>query len=349
METGRFRTMNRRQILSAAAMLIGGATSSLADDIIILRPDIEGAHPRYVSYATVGPYLFPERPLIVSGILGRRMMVFSSKLVRNPRLVVFSHNVLADPVAYSTLLWHWVSHGYIVVAPLHDDSIIEDGPTIRVSDVSGASRWPIAELLEDRNAWQGRVDACKSVLDMVPLIEKSVGGITINVERPVIVGHGYGAYVAQLILGTKVMTSDKEVLDLSSPGFFSGIFLSPQGKGVMGLTEASWAGVAAPHLSVIAEHDSDFTGQPATEKTAAYYNSAPGYKHMGVLRGGGPSSYSGQLSGNGQKNEKRAEVLRALSTGFLKAYADFDNIAFQDMTDSFFERNSLGAVTEKRR
>lgn len=341
--------MNRRQFFLATALSVLGTSAAVGQDSIILRPDIDGAHPRYAAYATVGPFLYPERPMIVTGILGRRMMVFASQASKNPRLIVFSHAALADPIAYSNLLWHWVSHGYIVVAPLHDDSIIEDGPTIRTNTPGETSKWPIAELLEDRNAWQGRVDACKSVLDVIGLIEDAVGGIKINIERPVIVGHGYGAYVAQLILGTRVATTDSGVIDLSSKRFFSGIFLSPQGEGVMGLTSESWAKVTSPHLSIIAEYDNDFTGQPPTEKTAAFYKSAPGYKHLGVLRGGGPGSYSGQLSGSGQKNQKRVEVLRALTTAFMSAYANYNEIAFQDMTDGFFERNSLGVMTEKRR
>ncbi|MTH94843.1 hypothetical protein, partial [Roseibium sp. RKSG952] len=300
--------MDRRRFLAASASTILGASVAAAQDAIILRPDIDGAHPRYVAYATVGPFIYPERPLVVTGLLGRRMVVFASQMSKNPRLIVFSHTALADPVTYSNLLWHWVSHGYIVVAPLHDDSIIEDGPTIRVNTPGETSKWPIAELLEDRGAWEGRCDACKSVLDVIGLIEDAVGGIKINVERPVIVGHGYGAYVAQLILGTRVVTADSGVDDMSSTRFFSGIFMSPQGEGVMGLTAESWASVSAPHLSIIAEHDNDFTGQPPTAKTAAFYKSQPGYKHMGILRGGGSGIYSGQLSGIGQKNQKRVEA-----------------------------------------
>lgn len=344
-----YNKSRRYFLFGAAACLL--PQLSLAQDVdnspLIIREHIPGVDPRYAAYATQGPYVFSASPTTVKG-RGFDYMVFFPRNHENPRLIVFSHGAVAEPLAYRDLLWHWASHGFVVVAPLHRDSIIENGPSLRKTSVNSYSEWNISALLEDPVAWQERAEACVSVLDDLKLINDAIGQ-TVNVERPIIVGHGYGAYVAQMLLGSSVKDGDNKRRTFADPRFFAGILMSPQGPGVMGLDENSWNDINAPMLYLLAERDDDFTGQPYSEKAKSYKLSKPGYKHIGLLKNGSANTFSGQVARSNPTEKKLFEVLKAFSTAFLLAYGDYDKQAFQDMTTNFFERMSLGVIDEGRR
>jgi len=358
-------SMTRRRLLGLAATAAAAAASRawaqdaagtetdgnapLVPDVpdpLIIRPEIQGVDPRYAAYATSGDVLFPSTPQTVSIRTGNVVVFAPLRPLPGARLVVFSHGALADPLTYRDLLWHWTSHGYVVAAPLHSDAVIENGPTLRKTRPGSFSEWPVATLLEDPVAWRSRVAACVSCLDDIVFIE-AAAGMEIDTSRAIIAGHGYGAYVAQLLTGATVTSGDGQRLDFSDPRFFAGIAMSPQGPGVMGLDEASWQAVASPMLYLVAENDLDFTGQPAMEKAKAYQLAKPGYKHIGFLRNASSNAFTGTRT---NENERRIfEAVKAMSTGFLKSYSAYDGEAFHDMTSDFFERMTLGLVDEGRR
>ena len=328
----------------AATPARGQVKQIATEDPLILRPQIEGVDPRYAAYALTGQYLTPSAPFAISSGLSN-VAVFHPRNATTARVVVFSHAALTSPLTYRELIWHWVSHGFVVLAPQHNDAVIESGPTLRRNEAGKVSQWPVAALLEDPSAWYARVQACKACLDMTDLIEGATG-IKLNLDRPVIAGHGYGAYIAQLLLGAKVTQADGKTASFADPRFFSGMFLSPQGPGVMGLNEDSWKDVSAPCLFLVSENDFDFTGQPSAQKGKSYQLSRPGYKHLGFLVGGGPNTFTGQMAQTSSREAKLFEALKAMSTAFLSAYANYDTTAFADMKTRFFERMSLGSLTE---
>jgi hypothetical protein len=339
-------SINRRSFLGlAAGGLTLGAFNVKAQQLII-RPEVSGTDPRYAAYATAGEFLHPTSPLAFNTEVSR-VFVFYPEGVKNAQIVVFSHGALSDPFTYRDLLWHWASHGFVVVAPLHDDAIIKNGPSLRRLK-NGLSDWPIPALLEDTNAWSNRLLACRSCLDMAGAIKKQTG-IDIDFARPVIAGHGYGAYIAALAIGATVLDQNKNRRSFRDTRFFSAICFSPQGPGVMGLDEQSWASIQQPMLSLVAENEIDFTEQPWKKKGESFKLAAPGYKHFGMLKGGSTNSFSGQMAGGGNDETRVYEVVKAFTTGFLEAYADYDPIAFKDLTSNFFQRMSLGAVVEYRR
>ena len=338
--------LERRRFL--ALMLAAAAPTALlaqeAENPLILRPQIEGVDPRYSDYALVGPRLTPSAPFSISSGISD-VAIFHPRDVKESRVVVFSHAALASPMTYVNLIWQWVSHGFTVLAPQHDDAVIENGPTIRKNTVGEVSKWPVDALLQDATAWKRRADACNACLEMGDLVEGATG-VKLNLERPVIAGHGFGAYIAQLLVGATVEQAGAGRVSFRNPRFFSSISLSPQGPGVMGLKEDSWKEVASPCLYLLAEDDYDFTGQPYTEKGKAYKLAHPGYKHLGVLMGGTSTSFSGQMEKTSSREARIFEAIKAMSTAFLKAYADYDTQAFQDMKSHFFERMTLGTVKE---
>jgi len=343
-EAGRQSITRRSLLLGAAAAL---APARVGAEPLIIRPEMRGVDPRYAAYATVGPYTFPESPISFRTARSN-MVVFHPEGARSARIVVFSHGALADPLTYAALLRHWASHGFVVAAPLHEDAVIENGLKLRRSSAAGVAEWQIGNLLEDEKAWRERTDACSACLDAIPLLSKATG-IRVMDERPVIAGHGYGSFIAQILLGARVKGGDGGPAEYVDTRFFSGILMSPQGAGVMRLDKESWAGVANPLLSLIAPNERDFTGQPPEARLDPYRLSKAGYKHLGRLRGGDGTTFSGRSAGSSPEQGALFTVIKAITTGFLHAYSSYDETAFADMGSDFFERMSLGVIDEARR
>jgi hypothetical protein len=338
-------SMTRRTFLMGAGSALVPSLASAQS--MIIRPEISVSDPRYAMYATIGERRTPPSPASFRTIRSK-VVVYHPTNVEEARLIVFSHAALADPTTYHNLLLHWASHGFVVVAPLHDDAAIERGLSYRKSSASGASEWQFGELLDNPIAWRERTDACSGCLDAIPLITQATGIHIVN-DRPVIAGHGYGAYIAQLLLGGTVVEPDGKRGSFHDDRFFSGILLSPQGSGIMGLDARSWEKVAAPLLTVVAEGDRDFGKQDAEKKSEPFKLSAPGYKHLYRLKGGSSNSFAGQLSGTNASEAKLFEIIKAVTTAFLMAYASYDEKAFADVSSNFFERMSLGIAKEFRR
>jgi len=336
--------ITRRSLLLGAASLAPSA--SMAQQLII-REEIKGVEPRYASYATVGDFALPRAPVSIRTPRSQ-IIIFYPLRAESARLVVFSHGALSEPMTYGSLLRHWTSHGFVVVSPVHEDAVLEEGLKLRRNQVAGISEWQIPKLLEDEKAWRARSDACSACIDAIPLISGATG-VRVLDERPVVVGHGLGAFAAQLLMGARVRSSAGAILDYKDPRFFAGILLSPQGSGVMGLEKDSWANVPNPLLTVLGTMERDFTGQKPEAKADPYRLSTAGYKHLAVIEGANSNSYAGQSALALPEEAKRFQVLKALTTAFLKAYSSYDEAAFRDMSTDYFQRMSLGAVQEQRR
>ena len=94
-------------------------------------------------------------------------------------LVVFSHGYAISPIVFSTLVEHYASHGYIVLAPEHDETF----------DQSLTGFW---KALIDRP-----VDIHRTI-DYAELLTKPgepLAGL-IDMDNIAVVGHSYGGYTA---------------------------------------------------------------------------------------------------------------------------------------------------------
>ena len=101
-------------------------------------------------------------------------------------LVVFSHGYSLSPIVYSTLVEHYASQGYVVLAPEHNESF----------DGSLTGFW---EELIDRP-----VDIHRTI-DYAEQLAKSgapLGGL-IDLDNIAVVGHSYGGYTALAAAGAR--------------------------------------------------------------------------------------------------------------------------------------------------
>ena len=345
--------IDRRTFITAAAAALVGSKASKAqttldfDRAAILRPPLEGVTRRMSEFALDGPFVYPSAPVVFQGD-DARYYFYIPRGIKKARLVIFSHGALSEPQSYKDLLFHWASQGFIVAAPLHDDAILETGPTLRKTVSGEVSSWDIAPLLQDPNAWKNRVDRCVECIEIAHEIANT-GGFEIPEDRIVIAGHGYGAYTTQLLMGAEVTGPNGNKLRFRDDRFFAGISLSTQGPGIMGLDENSWKPVASPMLHVLSEGEDDFTGQSWETRSQAFSLSASGYKHLAVIRNGGTNLFTkGKAPGMDRAITGYLSV-KAMTACFLKSYGDYDTAAFANLGDDFFERNSGGNLVEYTR
>jgi hypothetical protein len=341
--------IRRRDFLAGAgALLLGAGRASAQDAPAIIRPRLDGVSRRMSELAQDGPFIYPSAPLLFNG--DARYYFFMPKAFKSGRLVVFSHGALADPLSYKDLLFHWASHGFVVAAPLHDDAILESGPTLRSSssNAGAVSEWNVGQLLEDPEAWKTRVDRCLESIEIAQEIADTTGFELIT-DRIIMAGHGYGAFTTQLLMGTQVSVPSGEKLNFRDKRFFAGICMSTQGPGIMGLDDQSWKNVTSPMLHILSEGDDDFTGQDWKTRSQAFSLSAPGYKNLAMIRKGGPTLFTKGAEINPTSSMTGYLSVKAITACFNKAYGDYDTQAYGNLTDDFFERNSNSFMVEYRR
>lgn len=319
------------------------------DSLVLRRPRREREDRDWYLLTQRGPFVPSPKPATIP--FGRgRVIVHWPKDYDQGHLVVFSHAALADPIIYRPLLQHWASHGFVVVAPVHDDSLQERGLLTRRATGVGSAVWEVDRILNDVLAWSDRVNQCSTGLDNAELIAKAIQ-MKVLTQRPIIVGHDFGAYVTQLLLGTKVVTEGQRPFAPVDDRWFGGIAMSPQGPGIMGLSESSWDELRRPLLVVEAALEQDFTGQTAADKIACYTRSPPGYKHLAWFGQGPRSIYAGSpaQAGDNRAETLMVEDLKAVTTAFLIAYAKYDREMFERIQLDWPQGATQNRITARHR
>ncbi len=101
-------------------------------------------------------------------------------------LVVFSHGFALSPIVYSTLVEHYASQGYVVLAPEHNEGF----------DGSLTGFWK--ELID-------RPVDIRRTIDHAELLTKSGAPLAgmIDLDNIAVVGHSYGGYTALAAAGAR--------------------------------------------------------------------------------------------------------------------------------------------------
>lgn len=323
------KLLDRREVVAGLAASILASDSARAQNMV-MRPPGSGTDPRYIRYSQAGPYVGGDNQRVFTiPDLGFRAAVHVPRAAE-ASIIVFSHGALADPQVYRPLLAHWTSHGFAVVAPIHDDSAIERGLNARREDPHTGTHWELSRLLGDPESWQLRTNMCSDILNATEVVSK-LTGCRLMTKRPIIVGHSHGAYCAQLLMGATAQAGEGKTLSIPDSRFTAGIFLSPQGEGTLGLTDTSWAGLDRPGLSVIAGREMDPNGQGPNEKMSAFRRSTAPYQHLAVERDGDRDMFTGQGTATASDQQMRFDDLKAITTAFLLAYVRSDEQAFGDL------------------
>ena len=305
-----------------------------------------------------GPYDFDQRDLTLQdGARGKELPVRvyvpwpkPNVRLRDAKLplVVFSHGAGGSRDVGSELLGHWASHGYVVVAPTHADSIALQRAAGEKPDMDKT----IASLAKP-GMREERVRDCTLILDQIGTIEQEIPEIAdrIDMEHIGLAGHSAGAMTTMIATGVQ----DQRNAALGDPRFDCALVLSGQGPG-KGLIfgQDSWAQWALPALVMTGSLDSSSrTGQTAESRREPYELApASGNKYLLFIEGATHMSFTGDagsrladrgmgklvgeyLEPGGRIGEKALQydqtaifqVVRSASLAFLDAYLKDDQAA----------------------
>lgn len=342
--------ITRRTTLAglAATAASASALAQSANDLILRRPPRDNEDPRWHALSQNGPFNPDPVPVIVPFGLSK-LTIHKPLGPKKARLVVFSHSTLGDPRVYRHLLQHWASHGFVVVAPAHDDSVFERGLLTRRASPIGSATWEVDRVLNDALAWDARAEACRIPLEHPDLVSKAIN-VELDIERPIIMGHEFGAYVAQVMLGATVVDPQGKELRFVDPRWYAAGLMAPQGAGIMGLTDESWKQVTRPLMVFQGALETDFLGQTPQQKIDSFQKSAPGNKHLAWFPEGARNIYTAPRSGNQRQQDiSMFEDAKAASTAFLIAYANYDEEMFARLGSDWPERATAGRVVSRYR
>lgn len=352
-------TATRRSVAAAVASILAAPRLALAQqrpwraapeeqiDLMPLSPTA-GRSSRYAAFANPGPRGLPRAAVEIESSPGVLLNVWIPARPGTSRVVVFSHGELGMPQIYERLLAHWASHGFVVVAPIHDDSVIQGGLALRRRDPRTGGAFDLTALINDAEAWRARARLCRAALESVGAIERGTG-MRISSDRPIIAGHSFGAYTAQLLLGARALTEGGAVLEESDPRFYGGLLLSPQGRGVMGLLDGSWDAVSRPLLVATGPGDADATRQPAEVKAEPFTLSPAGNKHLAWLSRAWTTIFAGQQLRPGSAEELLFQDVLSVTTAFLVAYGGYEDEVFQELAGDYYARMTAGRTVTRYR
>jgi predicted dienelactone hydrolase len=150
------------------------------------RPPADGKRPT-ITYTA--PSKFGEEILALNEINSVGSAISNGKPKRAAKpypLVVFSHGFAISPIVFSTLVEHYASHGYVVLAPEHNETF----------DQSLDGFW---KAIVDRP-----VDITRTI-DYAEQLTKPKAAFAgmIDVKNIAVVGHSYGGYTALAAAGAR--------------------------------------------------------------------------------------------------------------------------------------------------
>jgi predicted dienelactone hydrolase len=212
------------------------------------------------------------------------------------------HGLGGDHHGYATLGKHLASHGYAVLHPQFLDSA-----------ALNSIGEPARDMLFDPRHWASRVTRVKAVINS--LATQQHLPVRLRNKDVLVAGHSFGAYTAQLLIGTRLSDADN---GNTHPAITAAILLSPQGSGDRGLTKNSWDEVDRPILVVTATNDTGANGEGLDWRREPFDRARSRLKHLTVVRDG-----DHQLGGlpTAKDQEPGADV-RAAIAAVATAFAD---------------------------
>lgn len=198
--------------------------------------------------------------------------------------IVFSHGAGASRNEYLALTHAWASHGFVVIQPTHEDSLVlreSQGKTANLPAIIAAAR----------TDYKGWIDRCRDLSFAIDSLTK------LNKEHPLlkgkidqsrigIAGHSYGAYTAMLLSGAQLEPIDNYPFDrLVDSRIKAAVILSPPGTGQQGLSKSSFETLRLPSMFMTGSRDRGLSGQPPEWRTEPFQLCYPGDKYLVFIEG----------------------------------------------------------------
>jgi dienelactone hydrolase len=245
-------------------------------------------------------------------------------------LVVLSHGGGSSKDGYVRVADHWASHGYVVVAPTHEDSVALG------FNVRNASGPRMAEITASRMA------DLAFVAGAIDTIEAEIPALKTRIDRArmAAAGHSMGGGTALAAVGLKLKHKRSgAIVGMDNPGYSALVLLSEAGRNPM-MPDEPWRHVDVPVL--IMTGTNDFGGMSDGSKSPFGYDAVPSpdataAKHYLWIEG--VDHYMGGLwcceGSKGLPDHGALAIFNSVSTAFLDAVLRNDPAAraFLDTAD----------------
>lgn len=156
-------------------------------------------------------------------------------------LIAFSHGAFASPDRYHALLRPIAEAGYIIVAPMHMD----------------AEKLALDPKPSRARVWMTRSeDLAASLEPSVELrAELAEAGFSIDDQRVAVVGHSYGALIAQFAAGAIATDPDGVTRNKRINSVDALVAFSPPGPIPNAISAEGWSSISVPSLTLTGTAD----------------------------------------------------------------------------------------------
>jgi len=225
-------------------------------------------------------------------------------------VIVFSHGAGGSKDVGAGLLSYWAEHGYVVIAPTHEDSI-----ELRRAQGEQAGMGGIVERFgTDPQYRLSRVADDSFVISSLDELARRVPELAGKVDpaRIGVGGHSAGAMTAMLSGGARNDMAingpgGPEAADLRDGRVSCILVLSGQGITPLlsAFNEHSWDGVDEPMMVMTGSLDeSTRTAQTPLSRCEPYYYAPAGGKYLVYIEGATHMSFTGKLGGDAGPDER---------------------------------------------
>lgn len=227
-------------------------------------------------------------------------------------VVVFSTGGFCPSQMYERIIRHWVSHGYVLIAPDHVDS-----PNRPASPTPEQMQTIVQSRVRDLSF---AVDALDRIGDAAAIETRLDAG------KLAVAGHSFGSGVAMMKSGLMMRAVDRGPWGPAHDDrFLAAILLSPPGGGDE-MAPNAFDGLHGPLIATGGTRDvgridpGELT--PAEWRRQAFLLAPPGDKYSLIVDGA--DHYLGGLickpERGGEPDYDAVEIVRAITTAFLDAY-----------------------------
>ena len=256
-------------------------------------------------------------------------------------VVLFSHGFGGSLSAFGEAGRYWATRGVVVIHPTHTDSVQVPDPTLPPEDALAVRQAlaaamggrpggsPLTEVMERPVFLRSRLADIGFLLGLVRKRDDRLPAAVrarIDPTRIGMAGHSFGAYLTLVLCGARLSPEPPPPLP---SGFRSGLAISGQGSGRLGLRPGAFDRMSLPLFSVTGSRDFGAAGETPDWRLEAFNRALPGRKYAAVLDGFRHGDFDAPESD--PVLGRTASRLRALQSAFWRATLAGDASGWTDL------------------